>query len=119
MRTSSFLLGITLGAVASSLLARNVHMPTSKDARRMLNNTKEKMMDMSFPGMGSMLSKAGIDSHVIDAKNSHSTVVKKQVSPKEREENMNLIKSFIRSNPDVKNEVEQVLKESHTVIPGM
>lgn len=34
----------------------------------MLNNTKEKMMDMSFPGMGSMLSKAGIDSHVIDAK---------------------------------------------------
>ncbi|MFD1138651.1 hypothetical protein [Paenibacillus urinalis] len=116
MRTSSFLLGITLGAVASSLLARNVHMPSSKDARRMLNNTKEKMMDMTFPGMESMLSKAGIDSHVIDAK---STVVKKQVSPKEREENMNLIKSFIRSNPDVKKEVEQVLKESHTVIPGV
>ncbi|MCM3784041.1 hypothetical protein M3231_13750 [Neobacillus mesonae] len=117
MRTSSFLLGVTLGAVASSILSKNVNMPVAKDARKMLNNTKEKMMDMTFPGMESMLSKAGIDSHVIDAVT--PSTPKKVVSPKEREENMNLIKSFIRTNPDVKKEVEQVLKESHTAIPGM
>nr|WP_245255946.1 hypothetical protein [Paenibacillus lactis] len=33
--------------------------------------------------------------------------------------NLKQLKDFIRSNPDVKQEVEQILKETHTVLPGL
>jgi hypothetical protein len=30
-----------------------------------------------------------------------------------------MLKDFIRTNPDVKHEVEKILKETHTSIPGL
>ena len=32
---------------------------------------------------------------------------------------MNMLKDFIRTNPDVKREVEQILTQTNTTVPGL
>ena len=119
MRTSSFLLGLTVGALACSVLSQKGNMPTAKQAKKYLHDAKEKVMDMTFPGMDSMLSKALTEENTTNAGSDHKSSAKKITTPEQKAENLDLIKSFIRSNPDVKKEVEKVLSESHTAIPGL
>ncbi|GAE04642.1 hypothetical protein JCM10914_696 [Paenibacillus sp. JCM 10914] len=42
-----------------------------------------------------------------------------QASSHTKAANLKQVKDFIRNNPDVKAEVEQILKETHSVIPGL
>lgn len=119
MRTSSFLVGLTLGAVACSVLSQKGNLPTAKQAKKYLNDAKEKVMDMSFPGMDGMLNKALTNENTTSVESDQKHSIKKAETPEQKAENLDLIKSFIRSNPEVKTEVEKVLAESHTVIPGL
>ncbi|WP_211745062.1 hypothetical protein [Paenibacillus sp. Marseille-Q4541] len=119
MRTSSFLMGLTIGAVACSVLSKKGNMPSAKQARKYLHEAKDKVMDITFPGMDSMLSKVLTDETTKDSGSDNKSAANKVITPEQKAENMDLLKSFIRSNPDVKKEVEKVLKESHTAIPGL
>ncbi|UQZ32433.1 hypothetical protein C2I18_02000 [Paenibacillus sp. PK3_47] len=78
---------------------------------------KEKILDMAMTGFGSTSASGASDngSHAAGT----GTVHKTESSLQSKESNLNLLKDFIRSNPDVKLEVEKVLKETHTSIPGL
>ncbi|MDY8021474.1 hypothetical protein [Paenibacillus polymyxa] len=125
MKTSSFFLGIVLGAVASSLISRNRNMlglsmdMGGKKGGNLVEKARTKMMDAAFPGMGEItLNKQDThkdqDHRSQTDKNAHNAH-----TAKNKEENMKLIKDFISTSPDVKREVEQILKETHTAVPGL
>ncbi|ADM70604.1 MULTISPECIES: hypothetical protein [Paenibacillus] len=125
MKTSSFFLGIVLGAVASSLISRNRNMlglsmdMGGKKGGNLVQKARTKMMDAAFPGMGEItLNKEDThkdqDHHSQTDKTAHNAH-----TAKNKEENMKLIKDFISTSPDVKREVEQILKETHTAVPGL
>ncbi|KAF6575166.1 hypothetical protein ACYCS5_00690 [Paenibacillus sp. SEL3] len=125
MKTSSFFLGIVLGAVASSMISRNRNMLGlsmdigGKKGGNLVQQARTKMMDAAFPGMGEItLNKE--DTH--KDQDHHSQTDKTAYNAhtaKNKEENMKLIKDFISTSPDVKREVEQILKETHTAVPGL
>lgn len=125
MKTSSFFLGIVLGAVASSMISRNRNMlglsmdMGGKKGGNLVEKARTKMMDAAFPGMGEItLNKQDThkdqDHHSQTDKTAHNAH-----TAKNKEENMKLIKDFISTSPDVKREVEQILKETHTAVPGL
>ncbi|URJ44956.3 hypothetical protein MF628_004723 [Paenibacillus polymyxa] len=125
MKTSSFFLGIVLGAVASSLISRNRNMlglsmdMGGKKGGNLVQKARTKMMDAAFPGMGEItLNKEEThkdqDHHSQTDKTAHNAH-----TAKNKEENMKLIKDFISTSPDVKREIEQILKETHTAVPGL
>jgi hypothetical protein len=125
VKTSSFFLGIVLGAVASSLISRNRNMlglsmdMGGKKGGNLVQKARTKMMDAAFPGMGEItLNKVDThkdqDHHLQTDKTAHNAH-----TAKNKEENMKLIKDFISTSPDVKREVEQILKETHTAVPGL
>ncbi|AET61429.1 hypothetical protein ACWHAM_03725 [Paenibacillus terrae] len=125
MKTSSFFLGIVLGAVASTMISRNRSMlglsmdMDGKKGGNLVQKARTKMMDAAFPGMGDItLNKQ--DTH---KDHDHSSTADKTAhsahAAQTKEENMKLIKDFISTSPDVKREVEQILKETHTAVPGL
>jgi hypothetical protein len=125
VKTSSFFLGIVLGAVASSLISRNRNMlglsmdMGGKKGGNLVQKARTKMMDAAFPGMGEITlnkedTRKDQDHHSQTDKTAHNAH-----TAKNKEENMKLIKDFISTSPDVKREVEQILKETHTAVPGL
>ncbi|MEC0124302.1 hypothetical protein [Paenibacillus pabuli] len=118
MKASSFFWGIVVGVAASTWLSKGkMPMLSSGSSRSMMNQAKHKMMEMTFPGMDGFSSKPnehGNESHKNSLKKTTRTV-----TPQEKEENMNMLKDFIRTNPDVKHEVEQILTQTNTTVPGL
>lgn len=121
MNTSSFLCGVLIGAAASMIMSKK----RSSMMSSLLNaggsrysagdKAKDKIMDMAMTGFGSTAA---------DGKHDHADHAsggghKDADSLKSKESNLNMLKDFIRSNPDVKHEVEQILKDTHTAIPGL
>ncbi|MNC53196.1 hypothetical protein D3C75_1025850 [compost metagenome] len=78
---------------------------------------KDKIMGMAMTGFGST---AASGNHDGGARSSQgSTEHKAESTAQSRETNLKMLKDFIRSNPEVKHEVEQILKDTHTAIPGL
>ncbi|ASA22946.1 hypothetical protein [Paenibacillus donghaensis] len=123
MNTSSFLCGVVLGAAASMMMSKkrgNMMSSLGQSGGSMgsaADKAKDKIMGMAMTGFGSTAS-SGEDTH---SKKSHAVDNghKDETLLKSKESNLSMLKDFIRSNPDVKNEVEQILKETHTSIPGL
>ncbi|WP_339324298.1 hypothetical protein [Paenibacillus sp. FSL W8-0194] len=97
MNTSSFISGVLIGAAATALVSRSRGNITSAIA-----SNAGKMMDIG--SIGSI----GMNNHESRYSEPHSKV-----------ESMKQINEFINSNPDVKREVDSILKETNTVIPGL
>ncbi|WP_028589066.1 hypothetical protein [Paenibacillus massiliensis] len=129
MKTSSFFMGVVLGAVASSVVQRR----NMRNLNHMMHKARTKLMDAALPGMAGLdnLNLGKDKSHSRD-KNQHEHTVaheherhethtshSKTSQPLDKETNLRLIKEFIRSTPDVKKEVEMILKETNTAIPGI
>ncbi|MBW4082859.1 hypothetical protein [Paenibacillus sp. S150] len=123
MNTSSFLSGVLLGAAVSMIMSKKrgammsgllqPNGPMSSAGEK----AKDKIMGMAMTGFGSTAS--GVN-HDNGAHASHSGDEHKgEALVKSKESNLRMLKDFIRSNPDVKHEVEQILKDSHTAIPGL
>lgn len=95
----------------SSLLRSNDAMFGAGD------KAKDKIVNMAMTGFGSTASEAGHNhgSHASHSNDEH----KGESAVKSKESNLKMLKDFISSNPDVKHEVEQILKDTHTVIPGL
>lgn len=116
MKASSFLFGVVVGVAASSWLAKGKIPMFSSGSSRMMDQAKHKMMEMTFPGMDGFSAKQ--NGHHDSDRNSVKKAAR-TVSPKEKEENMGMLMDFIRTNPDVKREVEQILSQTNTTIPGL
>lgn len=117
MKASSFFWGIVIGVAASTWLSKGkMPMLSSGSSRNMMDQARHKMMEMTFPGMDGFSSKPN------EHNESHKNPTKKMarpITPKEKEENMNMLKDFIRTNPEVKHEVEQILTQTNTTVPGL
>ncbi|CAM2803353.1 hypothetical protein PASE110613_01540 [Paenibacillus sediminis] len=116
MNTSSFLRGVLVGAAASALLSRNKQPMLSG-----MGQAGQKMMNMIMPGLTNMMNnpmnshpQAGSGTHQAAAHTNNSTT-----HHSTREADIQMIKDFINSDPSVKNEVEQIMKETNTSIPGL
>ena len=125
MKTSSFFLGIVLGAVASSLISRNRNAlglsmdMGGKKGGNLVQKARTKLMDAAFPGMGDIALNTQDTHKDHDHRSQADKTVHNAQTAKSKEENMKLIKEFISTSPDVKREVEQILKETHTAVPGL
>lgn len=125
MNTSSFLCGVVMGAAASMMMSkkRGALMSSLGQANGSMmqgagEKAKDKILDMAMTGFGSTSAGGSSKDHTTHA----STAVsghKPESSVQSKESNLKMLKDFIRSNPDVKHEVEQILKETHTSIPGL
>ncbi|HEY2492870.1 MAG TPA: hypothetical protein VGI33_08165 [Paenibacillus sp.] len=113
MNTSSFLTGILIGAAATSMISKNKgNGPVSQ----MADKAKDKVMDFATMGMINN----GSDLNSVFNHNAAQGSSSSSMSPTySKESNMSMVKDFIRSNPDVKVEVDMILKETNTVIPGL
>lgn len=123
MKTSSFLCGVLMGAAASMIMSkkRNLLMSSLGQSGGSMSGSadkaKEKIISMATAGFGSTA--ASTNNTQSKASNGGSAEHKTESPEKAKESNLKMLKDFIRSNPDVKSEVEQILKETHTAIPGL
>ncbi|ETT66620.1 hypothetical protein C173_18751 [Paenibacillus sp. FSL R7-277] len=128
MNTSSFLCGVLIGAAASMIMSKkrsammSALLHSNGSSYNAGDKAKDKIMGMAMTGFGSTAAGSSHEhssSHVSGG-GEHSGGDHKEDSPlKSKESNLNMLKDFIRSNPDVKHEVEQILKDTHTAIPGL
>ncbi len=122
MNTSSFLFGVMLGAAASMMMSkkRSTMMSSLLQPGGQMQGAgekaRDKIMGMAMTGFGSTQTDGTHDApeHKAAGNADH-----KESAIKSKESNLKMLKDFIRSNPEVKHEVEQILKETHTAIPGL
>lgn len=112
MNTSSFFSGVLIGAAATTLMSKN-----KGNIGQMADKAKDKVMDVATSNMGINLSDLG---SVFTNESHHSSGSHSQASSSlSKDSSINMVKDFIRTHPDVKQEVDQILKETNTVIPGL
>ncbi|NQX44839.1 hypothetical protein HQN87_05825 [Paenibacillus tritici] len=122
MNTSSFLCGVLMGAAASMIMSKkrsammSALLNSNGSSHNAADKAKDKIMGMAMTGFGST---AAGSSHEPSGSHVSGGSAHKEESLKSKESNLNMLKDFIRSNPDVKHEVEQILKDTHTAIPGL
>lgn len=125
MNTSSFLTGVLIGAAATRMISRNNGMmgQGNGSVSQMADKAKDKMME--FASMGMMSNGNDRESEYPTLGSNHNSAQASssssgsQTPPYSKESSMSMVKDFIRSNPDVKQEVDTILKETNTVIPGL
>ncbi|WP_106768002.1 hypothetical protein [Paenibacillus faecalis] len=126
MRARSFFYGAIVGAAVYGMISRQQGMSIASLMKGMnlgnlAGNSKDKLKNISnsIQGNGSQESvrpsSSGHDSSSHSSTNQHGV----QASTNSKAANLKQIKDFIRSNPDIKQEVEQILKDTHTAIPGL
>lgn len=127
MNTSSFVCGVVIGVAASMIMSnkKNAMMSTSGHSGGSMTGSmsdaadkaKDKIISMAMTGFGNTASSASNSQS--NGSNGGSVEHKQESSVQSKESNLKMLKDFIRSNPEVKSEVEKILKESHTSIPGL
>jgi hypothetical protein len=116
---SSLLTGIVIGAAATNIMSKNNQ---NGSLSNMADKARGKMMD--FTSMGLNLG-SDRESEGPTVGSNHNSGYEKiatsgiQTQTHSKESNMKMLKDFIRENPDVKYEVDLILKETNTVIPGL
>lgn len=124
MNTSSFFCGVLMGAAASMMMSRkrgsmmSSLVSSNGSMQGAGEKAKDKIIGMAMTGFGSTASN-GSHEQSSHASGSGLNNHKSDSGLKSKEENLKLLKDFIRSNPEVKHEVEQILKETHTSISGL
>jgi hypothetical protein len=79
---------------------------------------KDKILGMAMTGFGNTAAGSSSQDKISHEQKSGSDH-RGESAVKSKEANLNMLKDFIRSNPDVKHEVEQILKDAHTAVPGL
>ncbi|KAA9007190.1 hypothetical protein F4V43_01510 [Paenibacillus spiritus] len=116
MKTSSFLCGLVLGATASMMMSRKRPMLMNALGQgQAAGRAKDKIVDMALTGFGSTANRDKGTDHSVQGVNA----AKHESEPKSHEANLKMLKDFIRSNPEVKHDVERILRETHTTVPGL
>ncbi|WP_054957149.1 hypothetical protein [Paenibacillus dakarensis] len=130
MRSSTFLFGALMGIAVYRMFSGKGNMSFSSivkgtDISQLANTAKNMMKDYtgnsSSSNQGSRRQESVRPSSSSSESSSHSKSNQHggQASSDSKAANLKLVKEFIQSNPDVKHEVEQILKETNTVIPGL
>ncbi|USB34744.1 hypothetical protein [Paenibacillus sp. YPG26] len=111
MNSSSFIGGLILGAAGAVWLSkRQSHLLSSAGSLNLSGLTNKKHECSST---GSAASSFGSHAGQVTPSSAPAS------SANSKESNLNTIKSIIKGNPGLHREVEQILKETGTVIPGL
>ncbi|MDR0269091.1 hypothetical protein [Paenibacillus sp.] len=109
MNTSSFISGVLIGAAATAIVSKNKGQISSA-----ITQNASKMVDIASIGsLGMNHSTNHSTNHSMNHQNNQQTQYHS------KDESMKQINDFIKSNPDVKKEVDMILKETNSVIPGL
>ncbi|MEF2964382.1 hypothetical protein V3851_00950 [Paenibacillus sp. M1] len=122
MKSSSFLCGVLLGATAVVLASRRNKgwMNMIGQAGSVLKSATMKNGQNGQNGQNHVRQSAGSGtSGAAATAQVYPSSVSSSHAGNSQEYNLNQIKDFIKSSPDVRREVEAILKETHTVIPGL
>lgn len=131
MRSSSFLGGVLLGALASNWMSkRNMNWMSVVGQAGSLLNLGDMARNKSrnhFPSGGGNQSFKGNEAQSISgnasstqhSSHSHSTTETSHKTHDSKDSNLRMIREFIKGNPEVRIEVDKILKETNTVIPGL
>lgn len=109
MNTSSFISGVLLGAAATAIMSKNKGSITSA-----ITHNAGKMMDIGSIGS---IGSASSGSH--SSQPYAQPYAQSHAQSHNKDDSMKQIHDFINSNPDVKREVDMIMKETNTVIPGL
>lgn len=109
MKSSSFLCGVLVGAFGLMWASKRKEglLNAQKGMMSLTNLTRGKGSEFTS---GSQHSTSSSSTRTAD-NHTHQADMK--------ESNLKMIKEFIKGNPEVKREVEQILKDTHTTIPGL
>ncbi|WP_438351297.1 hypothetical protein ACP8HI_11985 [Paenibacillus sp. FA6] len=119
MKISSLLTGIVIGAAATNMMSKNAQ---NGSISHMADKAKGKMMDFTMMGMnlGSDRESEGPTGGLTHNSTYETTATSGlQTQTDSKESNMKMLKDFIKENPEVKYEVDMILKETNTVISGL
>ena len=126
MKMSSFFFGVVLGATASMIMAKKRNAMMSQLGQMggsksgATDKAKDKILGMAFTGFGNTAASTSNADNSANNESKSSANEQKADSPvKSKESNLKMLKDFIHSDPDVKHQVEQILKETRTTIPGL
>ncbi|OAB44253.1 hypothetical protein [Paenibacillus glacialis] len=117
MNISSLLTGIVIGAAATNMMSKNSQ---NGSVGQIADIAKGKMMDFATLGMnlvGDNISPTSSSTH--NSTHESPATSGSQTQTHSKESSMKMVKDFIKQNPDVKYEVDMILKETNTVIPGL
>lgn len=117
MKTSSFFLGVVFGAAASVMMSRkrNMFVPLLSQSGA-ADRAKHKIMNMaatSFGGESDDLNHAKKTESAAPGKSDHTS------QARSKDADLGMLKDLIRSNPEVKQDVEKILRETHAAVPGL
>lgn len=117
MKSSSFLCGVLFGAVATAMARKNKGLLTAAmDAGSMMNwssMTSQHSSDKREQSSSHSGSKGFSGTQVRPSCNSTND------ESYSKEHTLKQIMEFIKGNPEVRSEVEGILKETNTAIPGL
>lgn len=117
MKSSSFLCGVFLGAVSAMLINRNkALMSAGKEAGMMWNWSSLKSGDSCKTHDKEHHSTCHTDDN---HEKGHPSSSGLHDETHMKQSNLKQITNFIKSNPEVRKEVESILKETGTIIPGL
>lgn len=111
MNSSSFLCGVLIGATAAVYIAKKRSGSSADNYESLVkwtglsnqqNNQSKSNNTQSSSSNGSATSSGSSDQ-----------------SGQSKASNLKLLTDFIKGNPDVRKEVDLILKETNTVIPGL
>lgn len=119
MNFSSLLTGIVIGAAATNMMSKNIQ---NGSVSQVAEKAKEKMMD--YAGLGMNMISDLQSERPRGSSTNHSTTNATassgtQTQTHSKESSLKMVKDFINQNPEVKHEVDMILKETNTVIPGL
>lgn len=119
MNISSLLTGIVIGAAATNMMSKNSQ---NGSVSQIADKAKGKMLDFATLGMnfvGDGLNESPTSSSTHSSTHESHATSGTQTQTHSKESSMKMVKDFIKQNPDVKYEVDMILKETNTVIPGL
>lgn len=139
MRTSSFIYGAIVGIAVYRMFSSKGIMSFSSmvkgaDIGHLASTAKDMMKDYKGSSSNSNRSSQSYSTNqgnksqesvrpsssgAAISNHSNGNQHGEQTSSNSKAANLKQLKEFIRTNPDIKQEVEQILKETHTVIPGL
>lgn len=116
---SSLLTGIVIGAAATNMMSKNNQ---NGSVNPIADLAKGKMMDFATLGMnfvGDNFSESPTSGSTHNSTHESPATSGAETQTHSKESSMKMVKDFIKQNPDVKYEVDMILKETNTVIPGL
>lgn len=118
MKSSSFLCGVLLGAVATAWARKNKGLlSAAMDAGSMMNWSS--MTSKQHSGNKHEHSSSHSGSRGLSGTQVHPSCNSTNDESHSKEHTLKQILEFIKGNPEVRSEVEGILKETNTVIPGL